>query len=45
MIKAKQFKGTIGIIHVVSLRQAKDEAKRILSLIHLGKDPFTKDKD
>ena len=36
----KQFKRTIGNINVVSLKQARDEAKRILSLIHLGNDPF-----
>ena len=41
----KQFKRTIGNINLVSLKQARDEAKRILSLIHLGNDPFTKDKD
>ena len=41
----KQFKRTIGNINIVSLRQARDEAKRIMSLVHLGKDPFAKDKD
>ena len=29
----KQFKRTLGNINVISLRQARDEAKRILSLI------------
>jgi len=41
----KQFKRTIGNINIISLRQARDEAKKILSLIHLGKDPFAKDKN
>ena len=41
----KQFKRTIGNINIISLKQARDEAKRILSLIHLGKDLFAKDKD
>ena len=41
----KQFKRTIGNINIISLRQARDEAKKILSLIHLDKDPFAKDKN
>ena len=41
----QQHKKTIGDINILTLKQARDEAKRILSLIHLGHDPFAKEKD